>query len=213
MSASYDGPERRLKDSESVSLKQYVETRFNLLAQSVGDQLKSQEYSILSLVEATRVAGVTLKEAVTASQLAADLRYQQRFEAQSAALDTAFHSQEEAMRTAFTVAEKAVQAALAAADRAVTKAELAADKRFETVTDLMAEKFESMNRLVNGQQERLDLSTGHELGGRQKRDDTKSLIAIAVAVLAALLTLYKAIVPVPIAPPQVIYAQPPGADR
>ncbi len=88
------------------TLEQYVETRFNMFERSLNDKIA-----------------------------ATDLRYQQRFEAQSDALAAAFLSQQTAMKTAFDVAEKAVNAALAAADRAVSKAELASDKRFESVNE------------------------------------------------------------------------------
>lgn len=89
-----------------LPLREYLETRLNLLT-----------------------------VAIEKAQVATDLRYQQRFEAQSDALSAAFSSQQTAMKTAFDVAEKAVNAALAAADRAVSKAELAADKRFEGVNE------------------------------------------------------------------------------
>lgn len=53
-----------------------------------------------------------------------DRRYEQRFEAQQAALQTALIAQ-----------EKAVVAALAASDRAVNKSDEAASKRFESVNE------------------------------------------------------------------------------
>jgi hypothetical protein len=104
---------------EGPSLKEYLETRFNLLTTTIDKQ-----------------------------QLATDLRYQQRFEAQSDALAAAFASQQAAMQTAFTVAEKAVQAALAAADRAVSKAELSADKRFEGVNEFRSTLADQQRTLI-----------------------------------------------------------------
>lgn len=118
MTASGQGP----------SLETYVETRLNLLTETLKEIAATQK-------ETLAVALYTIKEAASAASAATDLRYQQRFEAQSDALSAAFLSQQTAMQTAFTVAEKAVQAALAAADRAVSKAELAADKRFESVNE------------------------------------------------------------------------------
>jgi hypothetical protein len=100
-------------------LKDYLETRLNLLT-----------------------------EAIRKSQESMDLRYQQRFEAQSDALTAAFLSQQTAMKTAFDVAEKAVNAALAAADRAVSKAELAADKRFEGVNEFRATLADQQRTLI-----------------------------------------------------------------
>jgi hypothetical protein len=115
-------------EASGPSLDQYVETRLNLLTESLKEIAAVQK-------ETLGVALTTIKEAAAAASAATDLRYQQRFEAQSDALSAAFLSQQTAMQTAFTVAEKAVQAALAAADRAVSKAELAADKRFESVNE------------------------------------------------------------------------------
>lgn len=68
-----------------------------------------------------------------------DRRYQERFEAQTKALDTAFLAQNTAMQTALTAAERAVQAALTAAEKAVNKAEIAAEKRFESVNEFRAQ--------------------------------------------------------------------------
>ncbi len=56
-----------------------------------------------------------------------DLRYQQRYDASSKALDAAL-----------LAAEKAVQTALTAAEKAVTKAETAAEKRFDAVNEFRA---------------------------------------------------------------------------
>lgn len=76
-----------------------------------------------------------------------DRRDQQRYDAQTKALDAAFLAQ-----------ETAVQAALLAAEKAVTKAEVAAEKRFDgvnefrqLVTDLVREQMprvEAEQRLV-----------------------------------------------------------------
>src|SRR6202035_2967575 len=62
----------------------------------------------------------TLKVLINAN----DLRYSQRFQAQS-----------EALSAAFTAQQNAVNAALAAADRAALKAENASEKRFEAVNE------------------------------------------------------------------------------
>lgn len=53
-----------------------------------------------------------------------DLRYQQRFDAQTKAIDAAM-----------VASEKAINAALSAAEKAVTKAEISTDKRFENVNE------------------------------------------------------------------------------
>jgi hypothetical protein len=67
----------------------------------------------------------------------ADLRYQQRFDAQTHALDTAM-----------AAAGRAVEAALAAAEKAVTKTELAAAKQFDEVAALAPRLQELAQQLV-----------------------------------------------------------------
>lgn len=94
---------------DGPTLSTYVETRLNLLTRSIEEKLGES-----------------------------DLRYQQRFEAQSKALEAAFLAQQMAMQTALAAAKEAVVAALAAADRAVAKAEGASEKRFEGVNEFRA---------------------------------------------------------------------------
>ena len=65
-----------------------------------------------------------LKDSITQRFTDSDLRYQQRFDAQTKALDAALAAQKEAVLTA-----------MVAAERATTKAETAADKRFESVNE------------------------------------------------------------------------------
>lgn len=65
-----------------------------------------------------------LKDSINQRFTDADLRYQQRFDAQTKALDAALAAQKEA-----------VQTALAAAEKATTKAEVASDKRFDSVNE------------------------------------------------------------------------------
>ncbi len=71
-----------------------------------------------------------------------DLRYQQRHEAQTAAVaevdkrsQQRFDAQQQAVQDALLAQEKAVNAALTAADRAVAKAEAAAERRFDSVNE------------------------------------------------------------------------------
>ena len=152
--------------SDGPTLETYVETRFNLLIEFINEKFSAQDVAMRASIETGRVAMEALEKTIQAAQLASDIRYQQRFEAQSDALAAAFQSQQQAMQTAFTVAEKAVQAALAAADRAVSKAELASDKRFESVNEfrktlddqqrtLMPR--EEVNVIIRGQSERISL--------------------------------------------------------
>ncbi len=71
-----------------------------------------------------RVPAVPLKEHFESLLADKDKRDQQRYDAQSKALDAAL-----------LAADRAVQAALQAAEKAVTKAENAAEKRFESVNE------------------------------------------------------------------------------
>jgi hypothetical protein len=66
----------------------------------------------------------TLKEYLEGVLTAHDRRYEQRFE-----------DQKQAVNTAMAAAEKAVQAALSAADQAVRKAETASERRFDSVNE------------------------------------------------------------------------------
>lgn len=193
-------------------LEQYVETRFNLLTESVREKLGAQDAAVVAAVEAARSAVLAAKSAADAAAAANDLRYQQRFEAQSDALSAAFLSQQTAMQTAFVVAEKAVQAALAAADRAVSKAELAADKRFEALNELrqmltdmvgnlvpkpeaatrhqsLVERIEANSRRINSIEDRLNTDAGAKLGGRQTRDDTRIYLTLGITVIGILLAI------------------------
>jgi hypothetical protein len=68
-----------------------------------------------------------------------DVRHQQRFEAQTKAVEAAFLAQQLATQTALASAEKAVNTAMIAAEKAVAKAEVSAEKRFESVNEFRAQ--------------------------------------------------------------------------
>lgn len=186
---------------DGPSLQTYVETRFNLLTESLKDLAASQASALGSAIEAAK-----------ASQAAADLRYEQRFIAQGDALSAAFLSQQVAMKTALEAAKEAVQAAQANADRAVSKSEAAADKRFEslnelrqTVNDVMAlmmpkaeatnrfdavgEKLDAINKRIDEVANRFNLMAGEHKGDRRTKDDVRSYVAVGVSILFLLLAL------------------------
>ncbi len=102
-----------LADARSVARHDNLATRIDGLA-AVRDSTTA------ALTEAVHV----FRDDVTRRFNEADLRYQQRFDAQ-----------QKAVQDALQAAEKAVSAALANADRAVLKAESAAEKRFESVNE------------------------------------------------------------------------------
>lgn len=82
-------------------------------------------------------------------------RYQQRFEAQTKALDAAFLAQQTAVQAALAAAEKGVQTAMMASEKAVTKAETAAEKRFDAIAEFRA----AFSDLVNQQMPRKEAET------------------------------------------------------
>lgn len=98
---------------DGPSLETYIETRLNLLQESIKSSERAQSGALGAAIEA-----------VKASIVAVDLRYEQRFQASQKALEAALIAQREA-----------IAAAMASADRAVTKAELATEKRFESVNE------------------------------------------------------------------------------
>jgi len=113
-----------------------------------------------------------------------DLRYQQRFDAQTRALDAAL-----------LAAEKAVQTALTAAEKAVTKAEVAAEKRFDAVNefrgayqDIIAQQMprvEAEQRL-NALAEKIDdlKAIASSAAGRSGGFDTGWKVLVAAVTLA-----------------------------
>lgn len=118
----------------------------------------------------------------TAHSSETDLRYQQRFDAQTKAVDAAL-----------LAADKAINAALAAIDRAVAKAEGAADKRFEGVNEFRAQLNDQAKTFItrvelDSQITRLNDLTQRvvsiESGTHSKSQSQTSMIAV-VSVIAA----------------------------
>jgi hypothetical protein len=117
-----------------------------------------------------------------------DLRYAQRFQAQSEALTAAFAAQ-----------QNAVSAALLAADRAVAKAETASEKRFDAVNEFRQsladqsrlqmpraeceERMRSMKEAIDKLEQEVRLDTGAKRGGRDSWAIIVALIAVAANVI------------------------------
>ena len=110
---------------------------------------------------------VTVKELVRSlakaqadALVAADKRYEERFDAQTDALQAAdkryeqrFIAQETAVQSALLAQKEAVAAALIAADRAVNKAEIAADLRYSALSvklDLLGSRYENSSGSFSG---------------------------------------------------------------
>lgn len=171
---------RKASENEGPPLREYVETRFNLLVEDITDKLSAQNVALQGFVD-------NMKQALSAT----DLRYQERFEGQTKALDAAFLSQQTAMQAALAAAKEAVQAALAAADRAVSKTEQSADKRFDSLAQLINQRFDTIVARIDSTDSRMgklegrmNTSSGEAVGGQRVQTDNKSLWAIVIAAAA-----------------------------
>lgn len=183
------------------SLETYIETRFNLFQEAVKDSAAAQAGSLGASIDAAKAALEAVKVALEAAMAAADLRYQQRFDAQA-----------DALIAAFSAAKEAVSAALEAQDRAVLKAELAADKRFEALNELRqmlndtlkilmtrtevtqmvgaaVEKIEATGKRIDALDARMNTSTGEASGNRRTKDDLRVWLGVGITILLAALTV------------------------
>lgn len=156
-----------------IDLKTYLETRLDLLTADVDSKLGAIKDELVAIVAAN------------------DVRYQQRFDAQSKALDFAA-----------AAAKEAVTAALAGADKAAIKTEQTSDKRFADLGDLIREQFKGLSNALEGAVKRLDtiegrlnVSGGETAGTRRAKDDMRALwmllIATAGVVIGWLMSLLK----------------------
>jgi hypothetical protein len=118
-----------------------------------------------------------------------DLRYQQRFDAQEAAL-----------RAALLAAEKAVGTALTAAEKAVNKAEISAEKRFEAVNEFRGQlndyqamllprteynaAHQALAEKITDLSSRVDKTEGSTRGGHQVWGYVAGAAGIVIAVVA-----------------------------
>lgn len=99
------------------------------------------------------MARVSILDHVRALLAEKDLRDQQRYDAQTKAVETAMAAQQTAMRAALDAADKFNAMILSAQKEAVTKAEVAADKRFDLLNELRMgvathEQMEALEKVV-----------------------------------------------------------------
>jgi hypothetical protein len=126
-----------------------------------------------------------------------DLRYSQRFAAQS-----------EALSAAFTAQQNAVNAALTAADRAVQKAETASEKRFDAVNEfrqslndqsrllmpraeceqMLKAMKETVDKLETSVSQRRDITAGVKEGSKDSWSTMAAIAAIFISVLAVIVS-------------------------
>jgi len=79
---------------------------------------------------------ITLREYFESRLADKEIKDQQRYDAQTKAVETAMAAQQTAMRAALDAADKFNAMILSAQKEAVTKAEIAADKRFDLLNEL-----------------------------------------------------------------------------
>jgi hypothetical protein len=146
------------------------------------------------MARASRAGGtgpqsVSVLDHVRALLIEMDLRYQQRFDAQTRALEAAL-----------LAAEKAVGTALTAAEKAVNKAEIAAEKRFESVNEFRgqlndyqamllprteyAAAHQALVEKIIDLSSRVDRAEGTTSGGHQVWGYLVGAAGIALAVIA-----------------------------
>lgn len=177
-------------DHDRVTIMEYVTTlistldrRFDTLHQDLKDSITDRLDGTRALIDAN------------------DLRYQQRFDAQTKALDAAL-----------AAAKEAVQTALAAAEKATVKAEVAADKRFDAVNefrqtlsdqarefvraDYMLQAFEGRDQLIQALSDRIrelelarSATAGQQAGVQGKVTDQRAQLAAYLGVAGVLITI------------------------
>ena len=121
-----------------------------------------------------------------------DRRYQERFDAQTKALDAAFLAQQTAAASALLSQEKATQTAMAASEKAITKAETATDNRLTLLNELRGgvatrEQLEALAVRMADLKERFDELKGRGAGANALWGYLVGALGIVFAV-AALLT-------------------------
>jgi membrane-bound ClpP family serine protease len=162
-----------MNDTDDVSIKAYLDTRLNLLNTAV---------TSCSTMQTDRINGV--RDELIAIIAANDVRYRERFDAQSKALDFAA-----------TAAKEAVTTALAGTKEAALKTEQTADKRFADLGDLireqfkgMGEKFDGVTLRVKSAEDRLNTTDGEARGGQHGKDERRSSWHIVIGVIGVILS-------------------------
>lgn len=125
--------------NEKVSTLQYLEARIRDAREHTGLEISALREMQLRFRDDALHARKIDMEIVEQRIEERDLRAQQRFDAQTIALNAAMLAAEKAINAAMVASEKAIQAALSSAKEAVTKAELASDIRFQSVNEFRAQ--------------------------------------------------------------------------
>lgn len=120
-----------------------------------------------------------------------DLRDQQRYDAQTKAVETAMQAQQTAMAAALAAADRFNAAILAAQQDAVNKANVADDKRFDLLNELRVgvatrEQVEALEKVVSALSERVGRSAGSGAGMIQMLTLALAGAAVITAILVPL---------------------------
>jgi DNA-binding transcriptional regulator YbjK len=118
-----------------------------------------------------------------------DRRYQERFDAQTKALDAAFLAQQTAASNALLSQEKATGAAMAASEKAITKAEMATDNRLTLLNELRGgvatrEQLEALAARLADMKERFDELKGRGAGANALWGYIAGAVGLLIAVAA-----------------------------
>lgn len=123
-----------------------------------------------------------------------DRRFQERFDAQVAAIHAALDASEEAVTAALNEKEKAVAAAFESSERAINKAEISIEKRADATYVSLTELTRSLGDLMPRAESDVRIGNLEErlsnLNSRQDRQDGQSRgISTSAAVLATVITI------------------------
>lgn len=177
--------------SGGVSILAYLEARIRDQKEHSGVELQGLRENLDHFREEAADSRGGLQQLFKAEIAAADTRYQQRFEAQTTAVNSAL-----------LAAEKAINAALLASEKAVLKAENASEKRFEAVNEFRSSlndmvammmprtecdtRFTAQSEKMDLIQQRLDKSEGTGGGLRQGW----IILIGAVALISSLVSVF-----------------------
>lgn len=179
---------------DGPTLQTYVETRFNLLTESLKDLAAAQSGALGAAIEGLK-----------STQQAADLRYQQRFEAQSNAVTAALQAATEATQAALMAVKEQTKSAFEASEKAIEKSDANAEKwrananewrqamvdresRFASRAETETE-FRALRTEIAGLKESRDVGSGRGAGVQTVKDDTRNYLMAGVSILFFLLAL------------------------
>jgi len=123
-----------------------------------------------------------------------DLRDQQRYDAQTKAVETAMAAQQTAMRAALDAADKLNATIITNQKEAVAKAEIAAEKRFDLLNELRMgvatqEQFQALEKLVAKLAEEVAAAQASVSGGATTRSTFFAIGGLIIAGASVVILL------------------------